>query len=94
MDINNENQSDEVTEFCIADFYDSLATASEAAGGSARVFGKPEDVTLRDLAEILAVNGVRFMYQPSRCIDNVEFVRVPRFKILPGGMANVRPAKK
>ena len=94
MDINNENQSDEVTKFCIADFYESLVKATEEAGGSVNVFRRPEHVTLKDLAELLAPNGVRFTFLPTRSITNVETYQAFRFKNLGTSVPTVRPTSK
>ena len=66
---------DVARQFCIEDFYASLRDAISNAGGSYNVICRDTDigtVTLSQLADILAANGVRFVYDKIRTIDNVR----------------------
>jgi hypothetical protein len=68
---------EDARQFCIEDFYRSFTTAVERAGGSPVAFNR--QMTLRELAETLAQNGVRFTYDRTRSIDNVSASIVPCF---------------
>lgn len=66
---------DVARQFCIEDFYASLHDAISNAGGSYKaIIGRDTDVgtiTLSQLANVLAQNGVRFVHDKKRTIDNV-----------------------
>ena len=85
---------EESVQFCIDDFYTSLVKATEESGGSINAFRKPEHITLKDLAELLAPNGVRFTFLPTRSVTNVEAYRAIRFKNLGTTIPTVRPTSK
>jgi hypothetical protein len=87
MDITHE----EALKFCVEDFYTSLENAITAAGGRLRI---EDEMTIQELAECLAQNGVRFVYDRNRGIDNVGTITVPCFMPAPGGMADPRPRRK
>lgn len=71
----------EAIEFCIDDFYQSLADACEKAGGNPDVMLKTRRViTLDEVAHILAVNGVRFTTNPRRSISSVIVKEVLAYK--------------
>ena len=90
MDINQDQEQ----RFCIDDFYTSLVKATEEAGGSINAFRKPEHITLKDLAELLAPNGVRFTFLPTRSVTNVETYQEFRFKNLGTSVPTVQPTSK
>ena len=90
MSVPNISQ-EESARFCIDDFYTSLVKATEEAGGSINAFRKPEHITLKDLAELLAPNGVRFTFLPRRSVTNVEAYKAFRFKNPATSLPTVRP---
>lgn len=66
---------EQARQFCVDDFYKSLKTACEEAGGnfdSVWPPGSRSGLTISALANILAQNGVRFVYDRNRDITNVK----------------------
>jgi hypothetical protein len=66
------HQSD-AWDVCLSDFFESLSTAMEKAGGSPSFITSHKDtITLVELARLLASNGIRFVHDPKRTITNVK----------------------
>lgn len=84
----------EAHQFCVEDFYRSLEKATEDAGGSIKAFREAERFSLKDLAELLAPNGVRFIYNRNRTIGNVSTISIPCFRPASIGTADPIPKKK
>lgn len=62
---------EEIIQLCREDFWRELAKAVAAAGGTPSAIGRWKMLSLQEVVDILAQNGIRMTYDPAWHFDNI-----------------------